>query len=67
MWRRDHGLPGELPPSDDEGYYDGYSDEEQGEIKLDKFGERLFKNEWARTRRETNPTIPSIQLHTFSQ
>jgi len=44
-WRRDHGLPGELPPSDDEGYYDGYSDEEQGEIKLDRFGNYIIEDE----------------------
>ena len=33
---REHGLPGELPPSDDEYDYDHYSSEE--EMKLDKFG-----------------------------
>ena len=35
---RQHGLPGELPPSDDDDSYGGYDSEEQGELKVDKFG-----------------------------
>ena len=36
---REHGLPGELPPSDDEEYDYGEHDDEEGkEMKLDKFG-----------------------------
>ncbi|VEU37048.1 unnamed protein product [Pseudo-nitzschia multistriata] len=37
-WVREHGLPGELPPSDDEDDYYGYGTEEEAELLVDKFG-----------------------------
>ena len=45
---RDHGLPGELPPSEDdeEYYYGGYDDEEEEkEMKLDKFGNYIVEDD----------------------
>merc|ERR1719162_537653 len=42
---REHGLPGELPPSDDGDYYDGYNVEEQEELKVDKFGNFIIEDE----------------------
>ncbi len=43
---REHGLPGELPPSDDEDYYyGGYDDEEEKEMKVDKFGNFIIDGE----------------------
>jgi len=44
-WNREHGLPGELPPTDDEDYYYGYESEEQDELKLDKFGNFITEGE----------------------
>lgn len=42
----EHGLPGELPPSDDEyDYYGGYDSEEQEELKMDKFGNFITEEE----------------------
>ncbi len=43
---REHGLPGELPPIDDEEYYYGeYDDEEEKEMKVDKFGNFIIEDE----------------------
>ena len=44
----EHGLPGELPPSEDdeEYYYGGYDDEEEEkEMKLDKFGNYIIEDD----------------------
>jgi pre-rRNA-processing protein TSR3 len=43
-WKIEHGLPGELPPSDDEDYYDD-DEEEQRELKVDKFGNFIVEDE----------------------
>ena len=40
----DHGLPGELPPSDDEEYGDYYYESEE-EMKLDKFGNYIVEDD----------------------
>ena len=44
-WSKEHGLPGELPPIDDEDYYGGYDSEEQEELKVDKFGNFITEEE----------------------
>jgi pre-rRNA-processing protein TSR3 len=45
LLNREHGLPGELPPIDDEDYYEGYDEEEQEELKVDKFGNFIIEDE----------------------
>jgi len=45
LWNRERGLPGELPPSDDDDYYKGHDVEEQEELKVDKFGNFIIENE----------------------
>jgi len=45
LFNREHGLPGELPPIDDEDYYEGYDEEEQEELKMDKFGNFIIEDE----------------------
>jgi len=44
-WNREHGLPGELPPIEDEEYYGHYDSEEQEELKVDKFGNFIVEDE----------------------